>query len=108
MQTLNGEHRKPRSGEAAKLRLSGWVRWLPWVALVYILVGGLFVAWAKMETTQLTYEVHKLHKQRSELQREQRLLDAELATLRSPSYLSTQAVELDLVEASPGVIHRVE
>ena len=109
MQKRNGKHEVSRSGEAANLSPGGsWSRWLPWIAAAYILVGGLFVAWAKMETTQLTYDVHQLRTQRAELQREQRLLDAELASLRSPAYLAARAAELGLVEPAPGVVRRVE
>jgi len=108
MQKRNGKREVSRSGVAAKLPQMQWSRWLPWIAAAYILLGGLFVAWAKMETTQLTYDVHQLRNQRAELQREQRLLDAELASLRSPAYLAARAAELDLVEPAPGVVRRVE
>jgi len=83
-------------------------RWLPWVALVYLLAAGLFVAWAKMETTQLTYEVHRLRAEAADLQREQRLLGAQVAGLRSPAYLTEKAGELGMAEAGPGVKVRVE
>lgn len=104
---------KPRSGVAdvaKQLGKPGAVlqQWGPWLALVFILGAGLFVAWAKMDTTQLTYEVHKLRAEQTQLQREQRLLVSDLATLRSPSYLSEKAGELGLEEPPPGVVIRVE
>ncbi len=109
MSKLDRRTDDPRSGAAARPKNRGaWTRWLPWIALVYLLAAGLFVAWAKMETTQLNYEVHQLRSQRAELQRSQRLLTAELAELRSPAYLSGQAAELNLAEPAPGVIRRVE
>ena len=109
MQKSNRRTNDPRSGAAARPRTrDGWIRWLPWVALVYLLAAGLFVAWAKMETTQLNYEVHQLRSQRADLQRSQRLLTAELAELRSPAYLSGQAAGFNLQEPAPGVIRRVE
>ncbi len=105
--------RKPGSGAADMRGEAGagrgrWARWVPWFALLYILVAGLFVAWAKMETIQLTYEVHQLRAERGELQRAQRILDAERAELQSPVYLTERAVELGLEEAPPGVVIRVE
>ena len=94
-----------RVSRAARMR----PRWGVAVACAVAVAASLiFVAWAKMETTQLTYNVHQLRNQRAELQREQRLLDAELASLRSPAYLSARAAELDLVEPAPGVVRRVE
>ena len=72
------------------------------------LVGGLFVAWAKMDTTQLTYQVHTLRSEQAELQRRQRLLSSELARLHSPSYLDARASELGLEDPPPGVVIRVE
>ena len=109
---MDGRHEDRRSGAAgagrARPQRGSWTRWVPWIALAYILMGGLFVAWAKMETTQLNYQVHQLRSQQSDLQREQRLLSAELATLRAPAYLSQRAGEIGLQEASPGAVRRVE
>jgi len=95
---------------AKELSLPGAVlqKWGPWLALVCILGAGLFVAWAKMDTTQLTYEVHQLRAEQAQLQREQRLLVSDLATLKSPAYLSDKAGELGLEEPPPGVVIRVE
>ena len=107
----------PRSGEVdtrsgRRWRWSRWTldlrKWGPWLALGCILVGGLFVAWAKMDTTQLTYEVHQLRSEQADLQRQQQLLNSELAHLRSPSYLNARASELGLEEPPPGVVIRVE
>lgn len=86
----------------------GWGRWVPWLALLYILAAGLFVAWAKMDTIQLTYEVHQLRSERVDLQRTQQILEAEVASLQSPAYLTGRAVDLGLEEAPPGVVIRVE
>ena len=83
-------------------------RWLPWVALAYLLTAGLFVAWAKMETTQLTYEVHRLRAERAELAREQRQLGIQVAGLRSPAYLTEKASELGMAVPSPDLKIRVE
>ncbi len=82
--------------------------WGPWLTLACILLGGLFVAWAKMDTTQLTYEVHQLRSEQARLHRQQRLLSSELSHLRSPAYLSSHAAELGLQEPPPGVVIRVE
>ena len=97
------------SGSAWRILSASRVRrWLPWLLLAYLLVAGLFVAWAKMETTQLTYEVHQLRAERADLQRQQRLLGAQLAELRAPAHLTAQAEELGLVEPPPGAIIRLE
>ncbi len=94
---------KDRGVKAARLR-----RFAPWILLAYLLVAGLFVAWAKMETTQLTYEVHRLRAERSDLQREQRLLSAEIAGLKAPAHLSRKAEELGMIRPEPGRVTHVE
>lgn len=94
---------KEKGVRAARLR-----RWAPWFGLAYLLLAGLFVAWAKMETTQLTYEVHRLRAERTDLQREQRILTAEIATLRAPAHLSEKAVELGMIRPEPGTVTHVD
>jgi cell division protein FtsL len=99
------------AGAAARRESTGgssWGRWLPWFALLYILVAGLFLAWAKMETIQLTYEVQQLRTEQRDLRRTQQILDAEVASLQSPAYLTSRAVDLGLQDAPPGVVIRVE
>ncbi len=64
----------------------------------------IFVAWAKMETVQLTYAIGEVAAQERELDTVQRRLRAELGELRSPSALEEIAPELGLVEAKPNQI----
>jgi len=107
------QHEESGSGVAGKRhkKVAGkrwWARWAPWIAMAYILAAGLFVAWAKMETIQLTYTVNQMRSERTDLQRSQQILDAELASLQSPAYLTSKAGELGLEEPPPGVVIRVE
>jgi cell division protein FtsL len=98
----------PAAQGAATRRRIDIGTWGPWLTMACILAGGLFVAWAKMDTTQLTYEVHQLRSEQAQLTREQRLLSSELSHLQSPAYLSAHASDLGLQEPPPGVVIRVE
>jgi cell division protein FtsL len=70
-----------------------------------VVTGALvFVAWAKMETVQLTYDIDALVDQETALAEEQRRLRAELAELRSPTALERLAPELGLVPPEPGQV----
>lgn len=80
-------------------------RWGAAILSCAAVAGGLiFVAWAKMETVQMTYEVAELKAEEQELANEQRRLRAELAELRSPTRLQQMAPELGLVEPAPGQV----
>ncbi len=80
-------------------------RWGAAILSCAAVAGGLiFVAWAKMETVQITYEVADLKAEEQELANEQRRLRAELAELRSPTKLQQMAPELGLVEPAPGQV----
>ena len=80
-------------------------RWKAVVATAGVIAAGLlFVAWAKMETVQLTYRVDDLVDEEERLAEEQRRLRAELATLRTPAALEALALELGLVAAAEGQI----
>jgi len=62
----------------------------------------IFVAWAKMETVQITYEIDALMDIEEELAEEQRRLRSDLAELRSPQHLHELAPELGLAAPEPG------
>ena len=61
----------------------------------------IFVAWAKMETVQITYAINDLIREEDGLAAEQRRLRAELAELRAPAQLEALAPTLGLVRAKP-------
>ena len=63
---------------------------------VAVAVGLIFVAWAKMDTVQITYQIAELRSEEQALANEQRRLRAELAELRSPPRLESLAADLDL------------
>jgi len=74
-------------------------RWAAAVAGCVALAAALiFVAWAKMETVQLTYAIGAIETQERELDTVQRRLRAELGELRGPSSLEKLAPELGLIE----------
>ena len=64
----------------------------------------IFVAWAKMETVQITYQIDSLVDEAEELSNEQRRLRAELAELRSPGHLESLATTLGLSAPEPGQV----
>ena len=74
-------------------------RWSAALLSCAAVAGGLiFVAWAKMETVQITYRVAELKAEEQELANDQRRLRAELAELRSPHALQALAPALGLVK----------
>lgn len=73
------------------------------LAIVSTLCLG-FVAWAKMETIQLTYRIDKAMDTEDALAEEQRRLRERLAELRSPQRLGDLAQELGLGAAETGQI----
>jgi len=80
-------------------------RWKAVVATAAVIgVGFVFVAWAKMDTVQLTYRIDDLVDEEERLAEEQRRLRAELATLRTPAALEALAPKLGLVEPGEGQI----
>ena len=80
-------------------------RWKAVVGTAAVIGAGfVFVAWAKVETVQLTYQVDDLVDEEERLAEEQRRLRAELATLRTPAALEALAPKLGLVEATKGQI----
>jgi len=64
----------------------------------------IFVAWAKMETVQITYQIDDLVDEGEKLSNDQRRLRAELAELRSPSHLETLAGDLGLAAPAAGQV----
>ena len=64
----------------------------------------MFVAWAKMETVQITYDIDALIDEETALAEEQRRLRTELAELRSPRALEQLAPSLGLVPPEPGQV----
>jgi cell division protein FtsL len=64
----------------------------------------IFVAWAKMETVQITYQIDDLVDEEERLSREQRKLRSELAALRAPSRLEALAPGLGLQPPTPGQV----
>jgi cell division protein FtsL len=74
------------------------------VSCVAVCVGLIFVAWAKMETVQITYQIADLRTEEQDLANEQRRLRAELAELRSPPRLEGLAEGLELRKPEPGQV----
>lgn len=80
-------------------------RWATSVTVFVLVTASLvFVAWAKMDTVQITYEINALIDQEEQLAEEQRRLRTELAELRSPRHLETLAATLELVPPAPGQV----
>lgn len=80
-------------------------RWATSVLIFALVTGALvFVAWAKMETVQITYDIDQLIDEEAALAEEQRRLRAELAELRSPRNLEGLAPDLGLVPPEPGQV----
>lgn len=80
-------------------------RWATSVGVFALITASLvFVAWAKMDTVQITYEINALVDQEEQLAEEQRRLRAELAELRSPRNLETLAATLELIPPAPGQV----
>lgn len=78
-------------------------RWTTSVITFALVTAALiFVAWAKMQTVQITYGIDELIDQETWLSEEQRRLRTELAELRSPRHLETLAPALGLVPPEPG------
>ena len=71
---------------------------------VAVAVCLIFVAWAKMETVQITYEISSLVEREEQLASDQRRLRAELAELRAPSHLETLAPALGLAAPEAGQV----
>ena len=92
----------PRSGNAPAstgLR-SSWTFAI--LATVAVAASLIFVAWAKMQTVQYTYEIDELIDVEEKLANKQRGLRSELASLRSPSNLHAMAPALGLAPPKPG------
>ena len=80
-------------------------KWATSVTVFALVTAALvFVAWAKMETVQITYEIDDLIDEEAALAEEQRRLRAELAELRSPRQLEELAPTLGLVPPEPGQV----
>jgi cell division protein FtsL len=54
---------------------------------------ALFYVWARVQVIQLGYEVSRIRKEVTELAQQRDLLEAEVATLKSPERLSRAAAE---------------
>ncbi|MEE2830380.1 MAG: hypothetical protein VX498_14420 [Myxococcota bacterium] len=84
--------------------IEGWSsNWTIGVAAFAAVTAALiFVAWAKMQTVQYTYQIDGYIDTEEELGNRQRLLRAELAALRSPAALHALAADLGLAPPEPG------
>ena len=71
---------------------------------IAVAVCLIFVAWAKMETVQITYQISELVAQEDQLAADQRRLRTELAELRAPSHLETLAPALGLAAPKAGQV----
>ena len=71
---------------------------------VAVAVCLIFVAWAKMDTVQITYEIGELVTRNEQLATDQRRLRAELAELRSPAHLEALAPALGLATPKSGQV----
>jgi cell division protein FtsL len=71
---------------------------------VAVAAGLIFVAWAKVETVQITYRIAELRTEEQDLANEQRRLRAELAELRSPPRLEALAPDLGLRKPDAGQV----
>jgi len=71
---------------------------------VAVAASLIFVAWAKMETVQITYQIDDLVDREEILSNEQRRLRAELAELRAPGHLETLAPALGLAAPKAGQV----
>lgn len=91
--------RSGRSPAPRGLRSSWPVAILATVAVASSLI---FVAWAKMQTVQYTYEIDALVDAEEDLANRQRILRSELAALRSPAKLHALAPGLGLAPPQPG------
>ena len=74
------------------------------VCCVAVASALIFVAWAKMQTVQITYRIDELVDQEEDLANTQRRLRAQLAELRSPRALDALAEELGLEAPKPGQV----
>lgn len=81
------------------------VGWLPAVTTTAVVALALvFVAWAKMQTVQITYRIDDLIDNEEKLANEQRRLRAHLAELRSPAHLELLAPALGLAAPKAGQV----
>ncbi|MBJ95652.1 MAG: hypothetical protein CMP23_14410 [Rickettsiales bacterium] len=74
------------------------------ITSVAVAISLIFVAWAKMETVQITYQISDLVKEDDKLANDQRRLRAELAELRAPAYLENLAPQLGLAAPAAGQV----
>lgn len=74
------------------------------VCCVAVAASLIFVAWAKMQTVQITYRIDELIDREEDLANTQRRLRSELAELRSPRSLDALAPELGLEAPEPGQV----
>lgn len=58
-----------------------------------ILIVALFLVWARIQVIQLGYEVSKMRKETRDLAQQRDLLEAEVASLKSPTRLAEIAVQ---------------
>ena len=61
------------------------------VLVVWLLCMGIFYVWTRMQLVELGYEIAALEKKNEELEKRQRELSVEIASLQSPSELEKQA-----------------
>ncbi|MCS7336956.1 MAG: septum formation initiator family protein [Verrucomicrobiae bacterium] len=75
--------------------LAGLVRWVAFLVLTTVLVGGGYV-WQKNQIFELGQEIKKRELQLGELRYQNEKLRQQLATLQSPAMLETRVRELNL------------
>ena len=99
---MSTDRTEPQRTETSRLPLPRWATSVTVFALVT--ASLVFVAWAKMDTVQITYAIDDLVDEEEQLAEEQRRLRAELANLRSPRHLETLAAALELIAPEPGQV----
>ena len=100
----NSQGPQTDSGRGVRAASSGLrSSWTVAIAATVAVTGSLlFVAWAKMQTVQYTYQIDALIDSEEELAGRQRALRSELAQLRAPARLHQLASELGLAPPAPG------
>ena len=102
---MTAERDRSQTASRTAVRPGVRLRWGAAVVCCVAVAGALiFVAWAKMQTVQITYRIDELVDQEEDLANTQRRLRAELAELRSPRSLDALAPELGLEAPKPGQV----
>lgn len=99
---MSADRAEPQRTQTSRLPLPRWATSVTVFALVT--ASLVFVAWAKMDTVQITYAIDDLVDEEERLAEEQRRLRAELAELRSPRNLEALATALGMIPPEPGQV----